>query len=93
VGQVQEEAIRILEGEKEFFKGQLPELLREHADQWALVKDRTIHGFFRDGADAFNAGVERFGPHAVFLVVPVRVDFDKPVEIPALATGLMYARL
>jgi hypothetical protein len=89
----QEEAIHILEQEKEFFKSRLSDLLREHAEQWALVKDKTIHGFFKDGADAYAAGVERFGPHAVFLVVPVRPDFDRPVEVPALVTGLMYARL
>lgn len=88
-----EEAIRLLEAEKAWLKEQLPTLLSEHADQWVLVKDRQIHGFFPDNGAAYAAGIERFGANAVFLVAPVRADFDAPVNMPALTTGLLYAHI
>lgn len=90
---MRDEEAQALAVEKEFFRTKLAEILPSHSGEWALVKDQVIHGFFKDSHDAYAAGVAKFGPGEVFLVVPVREDFDAPVHIPALATGLMYAHL
>ena len=90
---VDEEAIRILEAEKAWLKEQLPSLLSERAGQWVVVKEQKIHGFFPDNGAAYAAGIAQFGAEAVFLVAPVQADFDAPVDMPALRTGLLYAHL
>lgn len=89
---VHDEAIRVLEGEKAWLKEQLPALLDERAEQWVVVKDHQIVGFYPDNGTAFAAGIERFGADAVFLVAPVRADIDAPVDMPTLTTGLLHAR-
>ncbi len=43
------------------FAAQLPELLRSHPGEFALMRDERIVGFFGSGRDAYLAGCERFG--------------------------------
>lgn len=45
----------------EFFESKLPELLKDHRGQFALVKNKEIHGFYNSTEEALKAGYEKFG--------------------------------
>ncbi len=45
----------------EFFESQLAELLKEHRNQFVLIKDQQIHGFYSNVEQALKAGYEKFG--------------------------------
>lgn len=51
----------------EFFKSQLPELLKEHTGQFVLIKDQGIHGFYPSLEEALKTGYDKFGD-AEFLI-------------------------
>jgi hypothetical protein len=45
----------------EFFESQLPELLKEHRNQFVLIKDQAIQGFYLSMEEALRQGYEKFG--------------------------------
>jgi len=45
----------------EFFESKLPELLKEHRGQYALVKDKAIQGIYASVEEALKQGYEKFG--------------------------------
>ena len=83
-------AIAALEREKRFLASKLRELLADHADQWVIVKDEQIHGYYHDPNEAYARGIEQFGLQP-FLLAQVRTE--EPAQLPSLTSGLMYAHL
>lgn len=45
----------------EFFLSKLPELLKEHKGQFALIKDKEIHGYYVSLEEALKSGYDKFG--------------------------------
>ncbi len=73
-----------------YFEQLKPELLREHAEQFALIKGRALLGTFATMEEAYAAGVKRLGnvPMLIKQVLP-----EDPVhQFPALEHGLMRVR-
>ena len=73
-----------------YFEELRPKLLRHHAEQFALIKGRTLLGTFPTDEEAYAAGVKRLGNVAMLIkqVLP-----EDPVHhFPALEHGLMRAR-
>lgn len=44
-----------------FFQSKLPELLKEHRNQFVLIKDQKIDGFYLSMEEALKQGYEKFG--------------------------------
>lgn len=51
----------------EYFQSKLPELLKEHKGQYALIKEKTIIGFYNSMGSALEEGYKKFGT-ANFLI-------------------------
>lgn len=85
-----DQAIAVIEREKRFLQSRLPELLPAHADQWVVVKDEQIHGFYTDFNEAYAKAIEQFGLQP-FLLTQVRTQ--EPARLPSLTSGLLYAHL
>lgn len=45
----------------EFFESRLPDLLKDHRGQYALIKNKEIHGFYASTEEALKHGYEKFG--------------------------------
>jgi hypothetical protein len=59
------------------FMRMLASLLAEHRDEYALMRDGEIVGFFVKPGDANRAGVERF-PDQIFSIQEVT---DEPIDL------------
>ena len=59
------------------FMRQLASLLAEHRDEYALMRDGQIIGFFRKPGEANRVGVERF-PDGIFSIQEVT---DEPIDL------------
>ncbi len=73
-----------------YFEELKPTLLRDHAEEFALIKGRVLLGTFATMEEAYAAGVKRLGnvPMLIKQVLP-----EDPVHhISALEHGLMRAR-
>jgi hypothetical protein len=57
-----------LETELKVFEAHREEWSREHRGKFVVIQDQTILKFFDEYADAFRAGLERFGVGRSFLV-------------------------
>ena len=55
------------------FREELPTLLLEHGDEWALYLDGVIE-FFDSMSDAYSAGLKRFGIEGGFVVAQVKAQ-------------------
>ena len=78
-----------LEAESAYFKRELPELLRHHKDQYAVIKGETLLGAYTTFEEAFTAGVSKWG-NASFLIRVVN-DEEPVADFPALSVGLISA--
>ncbi len=45
----------------EFFQSQLPELMKEHAGQFVVIKDQKIQGYYPTVEAALKSAYEKFG--------------------------------
>ena len=61
----------------DIFMRQLSELLPEHRDQYALMRDGQIVGFFDKPGEANRVGVERF-QDGIFSIQEVT---DEPIDL------------
>jgi hypothetical protein len=61
----------------DIFMRQLRELLPEHRDQYALMRDGQILGFFEKPGEANRVGVERFAD-GIFSIQEVT---DEPIDL------------
>jgi hypothetical protein len=57
-----------LETELRVFEQHREEWSRSHRGRFAVIQDETVLGFFDEYADAFQAGLARFGVGRDFLV-------------------------
>jgi hypothetical protein len=78
-----------LELELAYFEEHRQELLQHHEGKFALVKGRELVGTFTTFAEAFEAGVARFG-NVPFLIKPVTAA-ESLAQAPALYTGVLSA--
>jgi len=80
----------VLIDELAYFEELKPELLRRYAEQFALIKGRTLLGMFPTDEEAYAEGVKRLG-NAPMLIKQVLPE-DPVHHFPALEHGLMRAR-
>ena len=79
-----------LKEEVEYFQERKEELLQKSQGQFALIRGRELLGTFTTYAEAYEAGVERFG-NAPMLIR--RITKEDPTEqVPALMHGLLKTR-
>jgi len=77
-----------IKAEQTAFSSQLEEMMKDHAGQFVLFKDRKPVAFFPSHHDAYRAGLERFGVNDVFLVSQVKVSVPEPPSI-SFCSGAM----
>ena len=65
--------------ELELYESHKTEWLRQHRDQFVVIKGEKVLGFFPDFHQAYIAGVEKHGVGADFLVK--RVVAQEPVFV------------
>lgn len=63
---------------KAFFKD-LPDMLKDHENEYALYKNRKCYGYYAYQEDAMRAGYEKFG-NVPFLVNQIKKEYE-PVVI------------
>ena len=80
---------RTIEQERQAFEARLPELLKEHEGRIALFFGGELVGVYDTDAQAYDAGLGRFGLDATFLVAPILADDPAPVSI-AWTAGVMF---
>jgi hypothetical protein len=68
-----------LSAELEFYESHKSEWLKSNRDQFVVVKNEDLLGFFEDFHSAYCAGVEKFGIDTDFLVK--RVVPQEPVFV------------
>jgi hypothetical protein len=81
----------VLQAEQNAFDEQLDEMLRDHAGEFVLFRDRKPVAFFTDYKSAFEAGLERYGLDQVFLVSEVKRRKEESVSI-SWDTGVMFGQ-
>lgn len=74
-----------LEIEKRAFKAKLPEMLVEHAGEFAVFKGGEAVGFFAEPGEAYAFAIEEYGPDGLFLIEEVA---DGRKEIASLSWEL-----
>ncbi len=74
-----------LQTEVHFYNTHKAEYLKLYKGQFALIKGEQFIGAFTTEAEAYTAGVERFG-NQPFLIKQV-VENDTTVSFPALTVG------
>lgn len=57
-----------LDTELKVFEANRKKWSREYRGKFVVIKDETVAGFFDEYADAFRAGLARFGGGRTFLV-------------------------
>ncbi len=70
-----------LQTELEYFQKHKPEYLKLYKGQFVLIKGEEFAGAFTTEAEAYKAGLERFG-NEPFLIKQV-LDTDQTVSYPA----------
>jgi hypothetical protein len=80
-----------LKRELEFFRLKKPEFLKTYKDQFVLIKSDVLVGTYTTEAEAYKAGVDKFG-NEPFLIKQV-VEKEESISFPALAVGLISVSL
>ena len=80
-----------LQTELEYFQRHKQEYLKLYKNQFVLIKGEEFAGAFTTEAEAYKAGLERFG-NEPFLIKQV-LDGDETISFPALTVGLLHVRL
>ena len=65
--------------EIEFYESRKAEWLKSHLDDFVVVKDNHVLGFFKNFHEAYYAGYEKFGDNVDFLVK--RIASQEPVFV------------
>jgi len=76
-----------LQRELEYFQKHKPEYLKLYQGQFVLIKGGQFAGAFTTEAEAYKAGLEKFG-NEPFLIKQV-LDDDGMVFYPALTVGML----
>ena len=77
--------------ELEYFEKNKQEYLKLYKGQFVLIKGTTFAGAFTTDAEAYRAGLEKFG-NEPFLIKQV-LDEDETISYPALTVGMLNVRL
>lgn len=80
---------KLLDAERAFYAEHMSEWTPEHSNQFVVIKDVNVLGFYSTIDDALAAGASQFGLES-FLVRQVGVD-EQTLTIPALTLGLFSA--
>jgi hypothetical protein len=80
-----------LQTELEYFEKNKQEYLRLYKGQFVLIKGENFAGAFTTDAEAYRAGLEKFG-NKPFLIKQV-LDEDETISYPALTVGVLNVRL
>jgi hypothetical protein len=67
------------------FRAAFPKLLKEHPGKWVVFKDGKVQSVHENEADAYRAGLEKFGREGGQVIAPV-VE-QKPAPVTA---GVMF---
>ena len=78
-----------LQQELEYFMSIKEDLLKHHKGKFALIKGMELVDTYTTWAEAFDAGIERFG-NVSFLIKLVQEE-DEIVQFPALVVGAINA--
>jgi len=81
----------LLQTELEYFQKHKQEYLKLYKGQFVLIKGENFAGAFTTDAEAYKAGLEKFG-NQPFLIKQV-LDNDGTVSYPALTIGVLSVRL
>lgn len=68
-----------LQAELQYYEAHKAEWLRKHRDDFVVVRDVELLGFFSDFPSAYQAGAEKYGMDSDFLVK--RVTPQEPVFV------------
>lgn len=79
----------MLDEELKYFTEHKEELLKHYENQFVLIKGDTLIGAFTTEAEAYQAGVQRFG-NQPFLIKKVAKE-EELVHFPAFSLGLLHA--
>ena len=76
---------KTLQTELQFYEKNKQEYLKLYPGQFVLIKGEQFAGAFTTDAEAYRAGLDKFGDHP-FLIKQVLED-DTKVSYPALTVG------
>ena len=77
----------MLEKEIEVFEKNLPSFLKEHREEFVLIKDEEIE-FFKTQEEAVERGLEKYGTDSGFLVREVLKN-QREIQMPAYTSGIL----
>lgn len=77
-----------LQAELEYVQKHKSEYLKLYKGQFVLIKGEKLAGTFTTDAEAYEAGLEKFG-NEPFLIKQV-LDGDDTVSYPALTVGVLH---
>ncbi len=77
-----------LQTELEYFQKHKQEYQKLYKGQFVLIKGETFAGAFTTDAEAYQAGLEKFG-NEPFLIKQV-LDSDDTIFYPALTVGMLH---
>lgn len=77
-----------IEQERAAFDDLLRQLLPDHEGEFALLKGGELLGLYASHAEAFQAGLDRFGPKTIYLVQEIQPDRPEPTNF-AWQSGLL----
>ena len=80
-----------LQTELEYFQNHKAEYLERYKGQFVLIKGKVFAGTFTTEAEAYKAGLDKFG-NTPFFIKQV-LDNDETVSYPALTAGVLNVRL
>lgn len=78
-----------LQDEKAAFEHHLDALRQDHEGEWAVVRGGEVIGFFPSHEKAYEAGLDRFGLDAVFLIAQVKTEIPTPVSV-SWSAGVLF---
>lgn len=80
-----------LQAELDYFEERREELCRDHLGKFAVVKGRAVHGLYETDMEAFEAGVQMFGPEP-FMIKEVETEAQEMRRARASRFGPFWMR-
>ena len=75
---------RKIAGDRGFFQEHLHEWATTHAGQWALIRDRAMHGFFDSFEKAYDEGNRRFPDQDLYIKCVTESATPEPMSMGLL---------
>lgn len=80
-----------LQTELEYFRKHKQEYLKLYKNQFVLIKGEAFAGAFTTEAEAYKAGLQKFG-NVPFFIKQV-LDDEEPGSYPTLTVGILHVGL